>query len=202
MMKLVFATNNQDKLREAREILSGTAVRIISQSEAGCRVEVNETGETFRENARLKAEAVLRATGLPAVADDSGLEITALGNRPGIFSARYGGTELSYEKKCQKLVDELDGQEDRSARFVCSVVCLFPNGDELDAEGVLEGTIGSEAEGTGGFGYDPIFVPEGSGHSIACYTEEEKNAVSHRGKAFREITEKLEKYMEKQEKKE
>ncbi len=195
-MKLVLASNNPDKLREIREILRDTGVDILSQREAGCHVEPEENGTTFQENARIKARAVMEATGLPAVADDSGLEVAAMGNRPGIFSARYGGPELSYAEKCQMIMDEIAGSADRSARFVCEAVCLFPDGRELTARGTVEGSIGFAMEGDGGFGFDPIFIPEGFVHSIACLTDREKNAISHRGKAFREFAEKLQNVVE------
>lgn len=195
-MTIVLASNNNDKLREIREILEGSDIQIISQREAGCDFEAEENGLSFQENARIKAVAAMEATGLPAVADDSGLEVSALDGAPGIYSARYGGEGLSYDFKCRMILDELSGFEDRSARFVCSVVCVFPNGDEICAEGIVDGSIGMTPEGNGGFGYDPIFVPEGSVHSIACLSDQEKNAISHRGKAFRDFAEKLHKYVE------
>ncbi|MGM9521625.1 MAG: RdgB/HAM1 family non-canonical purine NTP pyrophosphatase [Oscillospiraceae bacterium] len=195
-MKLILASNNKDKLREIREILSGTGLEVISQREAGCSFEAEENGKTFRENARIKARAAMEATGIAALADDSGLEVNAMDGGPGIYSARYGGVELSYDKKCQMILDEVAaGDGDRGARFKCSVVCVFPNGDEICADGVIEGNIGAAPEGNGGFGYDPIFVPEGFACSMACLTDDEKNAISHRGSAFRDFAEKLNKYM-------
>ncbi len=196
-MRIVLASNNRDKLREVREILADSDIEVISQSEAGCRFEAEENGTTFRENARIKARAALEATGLPAVADDSGLEVNAMGGGPGIYSARYGGAETGYDIKCRMILDKVSKSDDRGARFVCAVVCVFPNGDELCADGVINGSIGLVPEGDGGFGYDPIFVPEGLDHSIACLTDEEKNAMSHRGAAFREFAEKLKNYMAK-----
>ncbi len=201
-MKLVLASNNKDKLREIREILAGSDIEIISQSEAGCNIDAQEDGTTFQENARIKAMAAMEATGLPSVADDSGLEVNAMDGGPGIYSARYGGRDLSYEIKNGMIIDNVAGSDDRGARFVCSVVCVFPNGDEIYADGIIEGRIGMEPEGDGGFGYDPIFIPNGYSHSIACLSDDEKNSISHRGKAFKELSEKLYKYMEKSKTKE
>ena len=126
-MKLVLASNNQDKLREIREILGEFGIEIISQGEAGCNIDAQENGSTFQENARIKALAAMRATGLPAVADDSGLEVNAMGGGPGIYSARYGGRDLSYDIKNRMIIDKVAGSDDRGARFVCSAVCVFPN---------------------------------------------------------------------------
>lgn len=193
-MKIVLASNNAGKLREIREILEGTGIEVLSQKEAGCSLDPEENGTTFRENALIKARAVMEATGLPAMSDDSGLEVNAMDNGPGIYSARYGG-ELSYDIKCQMIIDNVGNNPDRGARFVCAAVCVFPNGDELCADGVIEGTIGYEARGEGGFGYDPIFVPEGYTLSTAEISEEEKNAISHRGKAFRQLATQLTDYM-------
>lgn len=198
-MKIVLASNNSGKLREIREILEGTGIEVLSQREAGCSLEPDENGTTFMENAFIKAKAIMEATGLPAMADDSGLEVNAMDGGPGIYSARYGG-ELSYDIKCQMIIDNVGTNPDRGARFVCAAVCVFPNGDELSALGTVEGSIGHEARGTGGFGYDPVFVPDGYELSIAEISEEEKNAISHRGKAFRELAEKLKVYFEKNQK--
>ena len=196
-MKIVLASNNRDKLREIREILSASGIEIVSQSEAGCNFEAEENGKTFRENARIKALAAMEATGLPSVADDSGIEVNAMNGGPGIFSARYGGETVGYDVKCRMILDNVSGSEDRGARFVCAVVCVFPDGDEICADGVLDGSIGRAPEGNGGFGYDPIFVPVGCKHSLACLTDDEKNAISHRGRAFREFAKKLDNYVAK-----
>lgn len=194
-MRLIFATNNKDKLREVREILSGTDIEVLSQREAGCDFEAEETGATFAENARIKARAAMEATGEVCVADDSGLEVNAMDNGPGVYSARYCG-ELSYAETCQKIIGIVNASDDRGARFRCAVVCAFPDGREIAAEGTLEGSIGYVCEGSHGFGYDPIFIPEGFTHSIACLTDEEKNLISHRGRAFRKFAEELKKTME------
>jgi len=193
-MKIVLASNNAGKLREIREILEGTGIEVLSQKEAGCSLDPDENGATFRENALIKARAVMEATGLPAMSDDSGLEVNAMDNGPGIYSARYGG-DLPYEIKNKMIIDNVGDNPDRGARFVCAAVCVFPNGTELCADGVIEGTIGYEARGEGGFGYDPIFIPEGYTLSTAEISEEEKNAISHRGKAFRQLASQLTDYM-------
>ena len=196
-MKLILATNNRDKLREVREILADTDIEVVSQSEAGCHFEAEETGTTFTENARIKAQAACAATGHASVADDSGLEIFALGGEPGVYSSRFGG-DVPYTEKCRMLIERLAPYEDRSARFVSAVVCVFPSGDEIAVEGEIRGRIGYEMRGEGGFGYDPIFLPDGYDKTTAEITEEEKNAISHRGRAFRAFAKELHKYLEKE----
>ncbi len=198
-MRIIFATNNPDKLREVREILSPLGIEVISQREAGCRFEAEETGSTFTENARIKARAAMEATGEACVADDSGLEVNAMGGGPGIYSSRYCGDE-GYERTCAKIMDIVDRNGDRGARFKCAVVCVFPDGGEISCEGVIEGSIGHVFEGEHGFGYDPIFVPEGFTRSMACLTDGEKNKISHRGRAFRQFAGRLSEYMEKEKK--
>ena len=192
-MKLILASNNRDKLREIRELLADTEVEILSQSEAGLHLEVEETGKTFTENARLKAEAAMRASGLPAVADDSGLEVNAMGGGPGIYSARYCGDE-GYESTCRKIIANVGDNPDRGARFCCAVVCAFPNGDEISTFGVMEGSIARELRGENGFGYDPIFIPTGMDRTTAELSQEEKNTISHRGAAMRQFAEKWRDY--------
>ena len=194
-MKIVLASNNPDKLREVREILEGTGIEVISQREAGCDFEADENGTTFEENARIKARAAMEATGLVCVADDSGIEINAMGGAPGIHSARYF-VELSYAEKCHKIIENVGNNPDRGARYCCAVVCAFPNGDEISVFGETRGTIATEPRGTGGFGFDPIFVPEGYSATMAEITEDEKNAISHRGRAFRLFAEELKKRMD------
>ncbi len=195
-MKLILASNNAHKLREFREILSPLGIEIIPQSEAGCHFEVDETGTTFEENAYLKAEAVTAATGLPAVADDSGLVVDALGGEPGIYSARYTGNhEDTDEDRTALVLKRMEGVEQRSARFVSCISCTFPNGDRIDTRGECEGHIQNEASGKNGFGYDPIFRPVGYARSTAEMTPDEKNAISHRGKSLREFYEKLKEYL-------
>lgn len=184
-MKIVLASDNAHKLTEFRELFKAVGVELLSKAESGTVGEVEETGSTFAENAFIKAEAVMRATGLPAIADDSGLCVDALGGDPGVRSARYTGRhEDSDEDRYRLLLNNLADREDRSARFVCSLCCVFPNGDVLRAEGACEGTILRAPRGENGFGYDPIFQPEGFDRSMAELTMEEKNAISHRGRAL------------------
>ena len=195
-MKLILASNNAHKLREFREILSPLGLEIISQSDAGCHFEVEETGTTFEENAWLKAEAVTRATGLPAVADDSGLAVDALGGAPGIYSARYTGNHEDTDVDRLNLVlKNLGDTEQRTVRFVSCISCTFPNGDRIDTRGECEGTIQMAPTGENGFGYDPIFRPEGYDCSMAELTPEQKNAISHRGKSLTKFYEELRKYL-------
>ena len=194
-MKLVLASDNKNKLREFRELLADFDVELLSKAEAGVTEEVDETGKTFAENARLKAEAVMRATGLPAIADDSGLCIYALHGEPGVLSARYTGRhEDSDEARRALVLRKMEKENDRRAYFVCSLCCLFPDGGEILSEQCMEGTILREARGTGGFGYDPIFLPDGSEKSNAELSPDEKNALSHRGKALRDFLKKWEMY--------
>ncbi len=194
-MEWILASNNEKKLKELREILGDMGITVRSQREAGCNFEVDETGETFAENARLKAEAVTRATGKAAIADDSGLCVEALDGRPGVHSARYGPPGATDAEKYTLLLKELRGKENRRARFVSSICCTFPNGDVLTAEGVCEGEILPAPRGSGGFGYDPVFLVSGLGRSMAELTPEEKNAVSHRGNALRLFRQRLEEYL-------
>ena len=192
-MKVVLASDNGNKLREFRAMFARLDAEFISKAEAGFTREVEETGATFAENARLKAEAVCRATGLVAVADDSGLCVDALGGEPGVYSARYTGShEDSDADRCALVLRRMAGREDRTARFVCALCCVFPDGDVLTAEGRCEGVILSTPRGEGGFGYDPIFRPLGHERSMAELSMEEKNAVSHRGRALEELRRKWE----------
>ncbi|HPE15789.1 MAG TPA: XTP/dITP diphosphatase [Oscillospiraceae bacterium] len=193
-MKFVLASHNPKKIEELREILSGLGVEIVSAAEAGFTGEVEETGNSFAENAMLKAKAVLQATGLPAVADDSGLAVDALGGGPGIYSARYGGEGLSDEARYRLLLENLRGQTNRACRFVCSIACAFPNGDTLTGEGTCEGVVAFAPQGTGGFGYDPVFFYPPLKKTMGQMTPEEKHRISHRGLALRKFKEELEKY--------
>ncbi|MCR5807232.1 MAG: RdgB/HAM1 family non-canonical purine NTP pyrophosphatase [Oscillospiraceae bacterium] len=186
-MKLILATNNQNKLREFREVLSPYGFEVISQSEAGIDIEVEETGTTFEENAYLKAKAVYDIAKLPVIADDSGLQVDYLGGAPGVYSARYA--EPGH--RCERILRELEGvpDEKRTARFNCTIVYLDENGDKFVAVGTCEGRIGYEKRGTNGFGYDPIFIR--GDRSFAELSADEKNAVSHRGNAIRKLEEHL-----------
>lgn len=184
-MKLVLASQNQKKLVELQEILNDLGVTVLSQNELGVQVEVEETGKTFAENALLKAEAVMQRTGLPAIADDSGLMVDALGGAPGVYSARYGGPDLDDAGRYQLLLEAMKGKNPRSCRFVSAIACCFPNGDVLQAEGSCEGQLAEAPRGEGGFGYDPIFYVPELQKTMAELTAEEKNQISHRGRALR-----------------
>lgn len=186
-MKIVIATHNQGKLREIKEILAGH--EILSAEEAGFFEDVEETGTTFAENASIKARAVCEATGLPALADDSGLCVDALGGAPGVYSARYSGGGSAENRK--KLLKSLHGVENRRAHFACALCLAFPDGRELTAEGKTYGQILTEERGTGGFGYDSLFLSDDLKKSFAEAGEEEKNAVSHRGRALRALAKQL-----------
>ena len=194
MKKIVFATGNQNKMREIREIMADSGVRILSMKEAGVRADVVEDGRTFEENAQIKARAVAACTDAIVLADDSGLEIDALGGEPGIYSARYMGEDTSYTVKNQNLIDRLAGvaKEGRTARFVCAIAVVWPDGREHVVRRTMEGYIGWEPEGENGFGYDPIFYLDEFGCSSAALTREQKNEISHRGKALRAVKELLE----------
>ena len=195
-MKLILASNNQNKLREFKELVAGMDIELISQREAGCDFEVEETGTSFEENAFLKAKAVTEHTGIAAIADDSGLMVDALNGEPGIYSARYGsGHDASDSDRYNYLLSRLKGVEDRRARFVCCICCTFPNGDLLSSRGECEGEILEAPKGNGGFGYDPVFHPLCVDKGMAELTDEEKNAISHRGKALREFVIKLDEYL-------
>ena len=194
-MRIVLATHNENKVREVAAILAGSGIEIISQRAAGVTDEAEETGASFEENSRIKALAAMTATGLPAIADDSGLCIDALDGAPGIYSARFGGENTPYPEKCARLLGMLDGADTRKARFVSAAVCCFPNGDELTAIGTVEGEIAFSMRGHNGFGYDPVFIPEGYDKTMAELSDSEKNAISHRGRAFRAMAERLEAYL-------
>jgi XTP/dITP diphosphohydrolase len=190
-LRLVLASANPDKVREIAVVLAD-ALEVELLPRPLEVPEVVEDGETLLDNARLKARALVRATGLPAVADDTGLEVAALGGAPGVYAARYAGENVTYADNVAKLLAELDALPDkggrRTARFRTVAMAAFPDGSEVWAEGVVDGTIVSEARGSGGFGYDPVFAPdEGGGRTFAAMTPEEKHAISHRGRAFRSL---------------
>lgn len=195
-MKLILASNNMNKLREFRELVAGMDIELIGQREAGCDFEVDETGTTFEENAYLKASAVTAATGCAAVADDSGLMVDALGGEPGVYSARYGpGHDATDAERYGYLLLKLGDEKNRAARFVCCICCTLPDGTVLRSRGECEGEILSAPRGTNGFGYDPVFRPLGQQRGMAELTPEEKNAISHRGKALREFIKILKEHM-------
>lgn len=191
-MKLVLATNNQGKVREFSRILEPLGIEVMTQKEAGVHLSPEENGSTFAENARIKALAVYRATGLPTVADDSGLCVDALNGEPGVYSARYYGEETPYEEKNRRLIAAVDASgKPRTARFVAHITCVLSEEKILDCEGVCEGQIGYTPAGDGGFGYDPIFYV--GDRSFAQLDGEAKDAISHRGKALQKLYEELHK---------
>ena len=191
--RLIFATGNEGKMKEVREILADTGYEILSMKEAGIDLEIVENGTTFEENAIIKAKAVMEASGELTLADDSGLEIDAFGGEPGIYSARYLGENTSYVEKNQVILDRMKDvpEEKRSARFVCAIAAAFPNGQTCTTRGTMEGIIGYEAKGGNGFGYDPIFYLPELGKYSAQLSSEEKNKLSHRGEALRKMKEVL-----------
>lgn len=193
MDKLIFATGNAGKMKEIREILGRPGLTILSQKEAGITSDAEENGTTFEANALIKARAVAAQTDALVLADDSGLEIDYLNGEPGVYSARYMGEDTSYEIKNQKILDLLAGvpEEKRTARFVCVIAAVLPDGREFTTKGTIEGIIGYESRGKGGFGYDPIFFVPEFGCSTAELTMEQKNKISHRGKALRAMKEVL-----------
>lgn len=194
-MKLILASDNSHKLQEFKKLFEGTDVELMTKKEAGFTDEVEETGATFAENAFIKAEAVMLATGAAAIADDSGLCVDALDGAPGVFSARYTGSHADTDEDRYRLVlKNLEGRNDRTARFVSELCCVFPNGDVLRARGTCEGSILTAPRGSNGFGYDPIFLPEGYDRSMAELTMAEKNAISHRGRALARFKKEWERY--------
>ena len=185
--QIMFATGNKDKMRESREIMADVDVEVISMKEAGIAVDVVEDGETFEENSLIKAKAIAAYTDAIVLADDSGLEIDYLDKAPGVYSARFMGEDTSYDIKNQALIDKLDGvpKEERTARFVCAIGAVLPNKETLVVRETMEGYIGYEIAGENGFGYDPIFYLDEFGCSSAALSREQKNEISHRGKALR-----------------
>ena len=196
-MRFVLATHNPGKLREMGEILKDFGIEVVSPRDLGLTVDVEETGTTFAENAMLKAKAICKAAGLPAIADDSGLCVDALGGAPGVYSARYGGEGLDDKGRYMLLLSSLRGAPTRAAHFACAVACAFPNGDTLTAEGRCDGSIAYAPLGEGGFGYDPVFLLPSTGKTFGQLTQEEKSAVSHRGRALKDFAGKLEAYLKK-----
>lgn len=195
MDKIIFATGNEGKMKEIRLLLEDLGVRILSLKEAGIHLKIQENGKTFEENAVIKARTVMKETGALVLADDSGLEIDYLNGEPGVYSARYLGEDTSYRIKNQNLIDRLRGvpEEKRTARFVCVIAAVFPDGRILTTRGTIEGIIGYEERGEGGFGYDPIFWLPEYGCSTAELSMEKKNELSHRGKALSAMKKELRK---------
>ena len=196
--KIIFATGNQDKMKEIRMILENLGIPVSSMKEAGIAVDIVEDGTTFEENAMIKAEAIAKLTDAIVLADDSGLEIDYLNKEPGIYSARYAGTDTSYEIKNNLLLQRLEGvpDEKRTARFVCAIAAVFPDGSKETVRGTIEGRIGYEIAGEHGFGYDPIFYLPEYGCTTAELDPEKKNELSHRGKALRLMREIIEQKMQ------
>ena len=204
MKRIIFATGNQEKMKEIRQIMEDVSVEVCSMKEAGIRCEVEENGKTFAQNARIKAEGIAKVLKKMyedagkecrdiVFADDSGLEIDALNKEPGVYSARYMGEDTPYHEKNMNLVSRLEGvpEEERTARFVCAIAAVLPDGEILDTQATIEGRIGYEEKGENGFGYDPIFyVPEFE-CTTAELTMEQKNKISHRGKALERMKKQL-----------
>lgn len=196
MKRIVFATGNAGKMKEIRMILADLGAEVVSMKEAGISLDIEEDGSTYEENALIKARAVAAAAGDDIVlADDSGLEIDSLNGEPGVYSARYLGEDTPYSVKNAKLIQRLQGvpEEKRTARFVCAIAAVLPGGQELTTRAAIEGRIGYEEKGSGGFGYDPIFYVPELHKTTAELTGEEKNLVSHRGKALQLMKEELKK---------
>ena len=186
-MKIIMATGNMNKVREIREMLEGSDLDVISLKEAGVKADIDENGSTFEDNARIKAETIRDITGTVVIADDSGLEIDYLGGAPGVYSARFMGEDTSYDIKNAALIEKLNGvpDEQRAARFVCAMAIAYPDKPTSIFRGEFEGRIAYEPAGENGFGYDPIlYLPE-YGKTSAELSPEEKNAISHRGRALR-----------------
>lgn len=196
-MELVLASNNAGKRREIAALLEPMGIRVRTAAELGFLEDIEETGDTFEANARLKACAVAAALGLPTLADDSGLEVDALDGRPGVYSARYAGEPHDDAANNAKLLGELAGlpPEQRGAAFVCAMVCCLPDGRVLVTGGRLPGRIGLAPRGDNGFGYDPLFELPGRGLTTALLSTEDKNAISHRGQALRAMVERIREFL-------
>jgi XTP/dITP diphosphohydrolase len=194
--RIVFATGNKGKVKEIQMIMADTKMEIVSMKEAGIDISIEENGMSYEENAMIKARAVAKFTNDIVMADDSGLEVDALGKEPGIYSARYLGEDTPYSIKNADIIKRLEGvpDEERTARFVCAIAAVLPDGRELTTRAAIEGRIGYEEKGGNGFGFDPIFYVPQFGKTTAELSEEEKNRVSHRGKALELMKEELRKY--------
>lgn len=197
MTKIIIASNNNGKIIEVKQMLKDKDIELLSMKEAGVNIDIDENGTTFEENALIKAREVMKLTGEITIADDSGLEVDYLDKQPGIYSARFMGHDTSYDIKNKAIIDKLDGVEGdkRSARFVCAMAAVFPDGTELVERGSMEGRIAYEIKGDNGFGYDPImYIPEYDKTS-AQLSPDEKNNISHRGKALKKLCDNLKKYL-------
>ncbi|MCI5569925.1 MAG: XTP/dITP diphosphatase [Candidatus Alectryocaccobium sp.] len=203
-MRIIFATGNKGKLREIDDILKDLSIPIVSMKDAGITSEPDETGVTFEENAIIKAKHaadVLKEKDAIYMADDSGLEVDALGGEPGVYSARYMGEDTPYTVKNKNIIDRLDGVENdkRTARFVCAIAAVLPDGEVVTTRGTIEGKIGYEERGTNGFGYDPIFYLPDMSVSTAELSPDEKNRISHRGRALEAMKIRLKEILKQQE---
>lgn len=190
-MKLIIASNNKHKIYEIKKILGEKFLDILSMSDAGIDHETVEDGTTFMENALKKAREIAEISGCPALADDSGITAHALGDRPGIYSARFSGEHGNDAENNALLLKLLADKEDKGAHYICALALVYPDGREVTAEGYMYGTITPDARGDRGFGYDPIFIADGETRTVAEMTDEEKNAISHRGKALALLLEKI-----------
>lgn len=203
METIVAATKNKHKITEIEEITSLFGMKVISRDEAGISddIEIEETGETFEENSRLKAEGIMRICGMPTIADDSGLEVDCIGKAPGVYSSRFAGVDGDDEANNAKLIDMISHYpyEERTARFVSVITMVFPDGETLVARGTVEGHVIPELRGEGGFGYDPLFIPEGHTRTFGEFAPEEKNSISHRGNALRILKELLDEQLDNKE---
>lgn len=193
MKKILFATTNKNKIKEVKAILADSGWEILSLKDVGIDMDVVEDGKTFEENATIKATAYAKASGVMTLADDSGLEVDYLDKAPGIYSARFLGEDTSYDVKNRYIIDKLADakDEERSARFVCAICCAKPDGTSFTTRGTIEGRIGYEIAGENGFGYDPIFYLPEYGKTTAELSPEQKNAISHRGRALTQMKLKL-----------
>ena len=194
--KIIFATGNKGKVKEIQEILKDLNYEVLTMKEAGIEIAIEENGKTYEENALIKARSVAQHTDAIVMADDSGLEVDAMDKAPGVLSARFMGEDTSYRIKNAEIIRRLEGKEgdERSARFVCAIAAVFPDKSEVTTRATIEGQIGHEEQGENGFGYDPIFYVPEFGKTTAQLSPEEKNQVSHRGKALRLMKEELMKY--------
>ncbi len=197
MKNIIFATGNEGKMKEVRMILKDLDVKVLSLKEAGIKADIIENGKTFEENAIIKAKTIHDISGGIVLADDSGLVVDYLGGEPGVYSSRYMGEDTPYDIKNQTIIDRLKDAEpeERTARFVCAIAAVFPDGTVKTAEAAMEGMIGYEICGKGGFGYDPIFYLPEYKKTSAEISADEKNKISHRGKALREMKEIIRKMM-------
>ena len=190
-MKIIAATGNAGKIKEIKKIFSDVNLEILSMGEIGIDIEIEENGTTFAENALIKARTISKMTNEIALADDSGLCVEAMGGAPGIYSARYAGADATDQQRIEKLLEEIEGEENRKAKFVSVIAMVFPDGKELTADGEVHGQIAQKVFGEGGFGYDPVFISDELGKTFGEATPEEKNSISHRARALNRMYDKI-----------